>query len=484
MNGYKPNIILFITEQHRGDCLGIEDHPVLMTPNMDAVAGMGVRFTRAYSNCPTCIAARRTILSGRFPPTHGMVGYKEGVAWEIEDTLPAVLAKSGYETAWIGRSMHQHPPGKQFGFEHVVSGSGEHSAYMEFFRKRRPDDWEGPYGTGVMHNDWTARPWHLDEDLHPTNWTVHEALRFLRQREGSRPFFLVVSFLAAHPPLVPPAFYLERYIRTGVPEPVIGEWALPPPNNGKGLDVSGQHVDLKGEALLCARAGYYGLINHLDDQIRRILNPVRGVHQMTNGNTAIMLTSDHGEMLGDHYLWRKTVPYEPSARVPMLLSAPARFGIEPGTVVDRPVCLADVMPTILDLSGTPIPPGIEGQSLLQLSRGETVPWREQLHIEHAPLHHTLTDGREKYIWFVADGREQLFCLADDPMECRDLAGHPEAENRLLHWRTRMIQELAGRPEGFSDGANLIPGRPYMPVCPCAGPADTRGGSLPREHDDV
>jgi len=457
----RPNVLLFITEQHRGDCLGIENHPVLMTPNMDAIAGAGVRFARAYSNCPTCIAARRTILSGQFPATHGMVGYQEAVPWEIEDTLPAVLARAGYETAWIGRSMHQYPSDKSFGFEHVIRfGGGSGDAYMEYFQERRPDDWEGIFGTGVMNNDWTARPWHLEEDLHPTNWTVHEALRFLENRDQGRPFFMVVSFTSAHPPLLPPAFYLERYIRTGVPDPVIGDWAEPPPNGGKGLDVGGTRVDLKGEALLCARAGYYGLLNHLDDQIRRILNPVRGVDRMTGHNTAVMLTSDHGEMLGDHYRWHKIVPYEPAARVPMLLRAPERFDIEPRTVVDQAVCLADVMPTLLDLAGAPIPAGVEGRSLLPLLRGESTPWREFLHIEHAPIHHALTDGREKYIWFVSDGREQFFRLTDDPAECRDLANRPQEADRVALWRARMVQELADRPEGFSDGARLIPGRPY------------------------
>lgn len=460
----QPNIILFVTEQHRGDCLGIAGHPVLMTPNMDAIAGQGVRFTRAYTNCPTCIAARRSIISGQFPPTHGMVGYKDNTPWDIKDTLPAVLAREGYETAWIGRTMHQYPLDKKFGFEHVVRGDfREGSQYMAYFQQRRPDDWEGQNGTGVMHNDWTARPWHVEEDLHPTNWTVHEALRFLRTRDTSRPFFLVVSFLAAHPPFVPPAFYLERYIRTGVPDPVIGDWAVPPPNGGKGMDIGGQRVDLKGEALLCARAGYYGLLNHLDDQLRRILSPITGVDRMTGHNTAVMLTSDHGEMLGDHYHWHKIVPYEPSANIPMLLRAPQRFNIKPGTVIDQPVCLADVMPTILDLAGAPIPEGVEGRSLLPLLRGETEPWREYLHIEHAPVHHSLTDGREKFIWFVADGREQFFRLADDPHECHDLINQPEEAERIKHWRALLVKELKNRPEGFTDGLKLIPGRPYSPV---------------------
>lgn len=457
----KPNILLFVTEQHRGDCLGIEDHEVLMTPNMDAIAGAGVRFTRAYSSCPTCIAARRSLLSGQFPATHGMVGYQEGVTWHIEHTLPAVLAKAGYETCWVGRSMHQYPPDKRFGFEHMITL--EHrcpSDYLDFIQQHRPEDWEGIYGTGVMHNDWTARPWHLEEDLHPTNWTVHEALRFLRNRELSRPFFLVVSFLAAHPPLVPPAFYLERYIRQGVPKPVIGDWTIPPPNKGKGMDVSAQSVDLTGEALLCARAGYYALLNHLDDQIRRLINPVTGVDRMTGNNTVIALTSDHGEMLGDHYLWRKTVPYEPSARVPLLLRAPQRFGFQSGTIVDKPVGLEDIMPTFLDMAGVAIPDSVDGRSLVPLARGEATDWRNYMHIEHAPVHHSLTNGKEKYIWFAVDGREQFFRLTDDPTECHNLAAIPEETERLSHWRCLLVEELENRAEGFADGARLIPGRPY------------------------
>jgi arylsulfatase len=461
----KPNILLFITEQHRADCLGIEDHPVLLTPNMDTIARSGVRFTRAYTPCPTCIAARRSILSGQFPSTHGMVGYHDGIPWQEEQTLPASLSQAGYETAWIGRGMHQHPPGKHFGFEHVVSF--DHTSprdYLKYFRERRPDDWEGAYGTGVMHNDWTARPWHLEEDLHPTNWTVHEALRFLRARDTNRPFFLVVSFLSAHPPLLPPAFYLDRYIRTGVPDPVIGDWAEPPPDGGRGLDIGGHSVDLTGEALLSARAGYYGLINHMDDQIRRILSPVTGVDRMTNGNTVVALTSDHGEMLGDHYRWHKVMPYEPSARVPLLLRAPAHLGIQTDAVVHEPVTLADIMPTVLDIAGADIPGTVEGKSLLPLLRGESTGLHTYIHIEHAPHYQCLTDGREKYIWFVADGREQFFRLTDDPNECHNLAALPEEAARLSHWRSLLVDELKNRPEGFSDGTDLIAGRPYAAVC--------------------
>jgi arylsulfatase A-like enzyme len=393
-----------------------------------------------------------------------MVGYRERTEWNIGNTLPALLSHAGYETAWVGRSMHQYPAEKHFGFEHVVSMDHRcPGPYNAALLARHPDDWEGIYSAGIMHNDWTARPWHLEEDLHPTNWTIHEALRFIRERDTTRPFFLVVSFIASHPPLIPPAFYLDRYIRTGVPDPIVGDWAVPPPNGGKGMDVASANVNLRGEALLSARAGYYGLLNHLDDQLRRIINPVTGFDPGNREGTIAMLTSDHGEMLGDHYLWRKTVPYHGSIRIPLLVSAPPSFGLKRGAALPHPVGLEDVMPTCLDFAGVSIPDSVEGRSLLPLMRGENAAWREYIHIEHAPMHHTLCDGKEKFIWFAADGREQFFRLATDPNECHDLIRKPKEAKRIAHWRNLLIKELAGRPEGFTDGKRLIPGRPYRAV---------------------
>src|SRR5690606_31750983 len=106
-------------------------------------------------------------------------------------------------------------------------------------------------------------------------------------------------------------------------------------------------IQLEGEALLSTRAAYYGMINHIDDQIRRLLNPVDGP---AKENTIVVFTSDHGEMLGDHYCWRKSLPYEPAARIPLLIRATHVFGFEQEAVFDQPVCLEDIMPTLLDLA--------------------------------------------------------------------------------------------------------------------------------------
>ena len=483
----RPNFLVIMVDQQRGDCLGIENHPVLLTPNMDNIGANGVRFTHCYSTCPVCQPARRSLLSGQFPATHGLLDNVDGADWDAPPTLPGVLRNAGYQTYLVGRDMHQFPPRKRYGFDHMVTSTLSDSAYGEWLESQLPGRGAGYYTSGAMHNDWTGRPWHLDESLHMTNWIVNESMQFLRKRDPSCPFFLVVSFLAPHPPLLPPLCYLERYRQMELPEPAVGDWAVLPPNGGIGDDIGSSRVHLSGEALRSCRAAYYGLINHIDDQLRRLLNPVSGVDRITDDNTVVIFTSDHGEMLGDHYLWRKSLPYEGAARVPLLVRIPACLapelgfkastpealpnpslyyqhpGANAGLVIEEPTCLEDIMPTILDIAGVQLPETVEGQSLLPLMRGEEIPWRPYIHIECSPIHHSLTDGKQKYIWFTEDGREQFFDLLTDPKECHDLSSNPKMVSHIDRWRELLIKELKNRPEGFSDGQRLIPGRPYPPV---------------------
>ena len=459
----RPNILFIVTEQHRADCVGYENHPVLLTPNLDNIAHNGVRFGRFYSACPSCISARRSMLTGQLPQTHGVVGYCEGLEWDAP-TLPGVLRDHGYQTHLVGRTMHQFPTRFRRGYESMeIASLGEDCDYLEFLRDHGPSGQSGWFGGGVMHNDWTVHPWHMDEHLHQTNWTVERALHFLRRRDPTCPFFLTVSFIGAHPPLQPPAFYLERYLRTGVPEPVVGDWATPPGPDETDL-VAPHRIDLRGEAMRSARAAYYGLINHIDDQLRRLLNPVIG---LTTRDTLVVFTSDHGELLGDHHLWRKGHPLEGSARVPCAIAGPPALGLRRGARIDAPCSHADLMPTILELAGIPIPDGVDGRSLVPLLRGETAD-APVLHIEHAGFEHGLTDGATKYLWNPPDGRELLFDLAADPQECHDLAASPEYAQCLAGWRQQLVERLAERPEGFVAEGKLVPGRPCPAALPHAG----------------
>ncbi|MBN8216949.1 MAG: sulfatase-like hydrolase/transferase [Spirochaetes bacterium] len=464
----KPNFILIISDQHRGDCLGIEGHPVLLTPTLDHLAASGGSFAHAYSTCPVCIPARRSLLSGQFPSTHGMVGMEDNIPWYPPATLPGELRKAGYQTVLVGRDMHQSPRRKRFGFDQMVHTGDVH-----------PDDVTGPlpghgenpsWSHGLDANGWTARPWHLADDLHPSYRTVDAALHFLSRRDPECPFFLVVSFAAPHPPLYPPAFYFDRYLRTGVPKPLLGTWETAPAHGGLGAAPDSHAVNLQGEALLSCRAGYYGLINHIDDQIHRLLNPHGELDDKTRSNTVILYTSDHGEMLGDHHLFRKSAPYEGASRIPLILQAPPSFGFPRGARLETPACLEDVMPTILALAGVPCPESVDGRNLvpdLSGSLPESSP--RILHLEMArepgQSWHALTNGQRKYIWRPSDGREQFFDLASDPGELTDLSGKAEYQEPLRRFREHLIGELGQRCEGFVVEGRLKPGAAVRKTLP-------------------
>jgi len=460
----QPNFIVFMTDQQRGDCLSADGHPCLLTPVMDSIGGGGTRFRRAYTTCPSCVPARRSFLSGQSPFNNQMVGMTAS-PWEPPTTMPRELAKAGYQTAIVGRVMHQYRPDGHYGFEYV---SEDYDAYLD---DNQPNGGGGQKGHGIPANGWTARPWHLDEHLHHTHWVVNEALRFLENRDTTRPFFLCVSFVAPHPPLTPPAFYMDRYLRQDLPGPYIGDWAAPPANGGFGLDIERPAVDLRGEAFRSCAAGYFGLINHVDDQMYRVIDVLkRGRAQF--GDTVTMHCSDHGEMLGDHYHFRKTFAYEASARVPLLISPPASYGFPTHQVSEHPVCLEDVMPTVLDFAGCDIPENVDGQSLLPILKGEECPdVRAVLHGEHARCYddiynnHYLIDGREKFIWLSHTGQELLFDIQEDPNEMRNLAALDMNAARVARWRDRMIDQLKDRPEGFVDSGRLVAGKTHVPIPP-------------------
>jgi arylsulfatase A-like enzyme len=464
----RPNILLIMTDQHRGDTLSLERHPVVQTPNMDHIGGRGMHFKRAYTTCPSCIAARRSVLSGQFPSTHGMVGFQDRIEWHPKATMPGELTKAGYQTAIVGRTMHQWPREKRYGFETqelVTGSSGDWPTDYELaMANAHPGGAHGRGAHGIDGNGWVSRPWHLDESLHEVHWTVTRSIHWLKRRDPSCPFFLLMSFNPPHPPSVPPAHYMDRYLALDLPEPYIGDWAQRPANDGLGLHPANARCVLEGERMRNARAGYYGAINYVDDQIARILS-------MIPPNTVVIFTADHGEMLGDHYLFRKTYAYEGSARVPMMIAGP---GIEGGQTYDQPVCLEDIMPTVLDLAGAPIPDCVDGKSLAGVLRGDRKPLREYLHGEHGTCYaydlaqHYLTDETWKYIWHVSNGHEQLFNLKDDPNELHDLSSSAQHADEIATWRGRMAAQLRDREEGFVEGDKLVAGRAYPAAMSHAG----------------
>ena len=217
---------------------------------------------------------------------------------------------------------------------------------------------------------------------------------------------------------------------------------------------------LPQDVLEHSRRAYYAQIAHIDNQIGRVLLSFR---RLKIDPPAIIFTSDHGEMLGDHNLFRKTWAYEGSAAVPLLMQIPGREGVE---FCDAPNISHDVYPTILDIAGVDAPGKIDGKSLLHFADDPgSADRREYVHGEHSACYcdgdgmQYLTDGKEKYIWWSVTGAEQFFDLRTDPYELTDLSDDPAHAERVDAWRQRLVKELAPREEdGLSDGRKLITGK--------------------------
>ena len=470
----RPNILLIMADQWRGDCLSIAGHPVVHTPYLDQLALAGARFSQAYSATPTCIPARAALFTGLRQESHGRVGYLDGIPWNYPLTLAGEFTRHGYQTQAIGK-MHVYPERSQMGFQNVIL----HDGFINHIRSNHPnyetaDDYtawlrekwgsDADYFAHGLHcNSNIARPWDKPEELHPTNWAAEQAVRFLRRRDPRKSFFLFLSFHRPHPPYDPPAWAFEQYLQQPMPPVPVGDWSQVFASYGHPKDPNTAYGEIDRYLLQRARAGYYGHMTHIDHQINRVLWALRE-HRLYD-DTVICFVSDHGELLGDHHLFRKGLPYDGSARIPLILKGPPESGILPNRDQDMLVELRDIMPTLLDCAGLPIPPEVQGHSFLPAARGESLPWRERLHGEHLIFGQSiqwLTDGHQKYIWFSGTGQEQLFDLDDDPQELHDLAQREDSQSRLAYWRQILVETLREREEGFVQGNSLITGQPVYP----------------------
>ncbi len=465
----RPNILLLMTDQQRGDCLGIDGHPVLQTPYLDSIGASGVRFKHAYSACPTCVPARRTLMSGKTTHGHGVyINYDTHMDCP---TLPGCFAEAGYQTHLAGK-IHLWPQRKLYGFHSSdwADGPGDirdPNDYTKFLSDNGINMPDASRIHGMDGNGWAARPWPLEERLHITNWTTDCALQFLERRDPTMPFFLNVSYFHPHQPGVPPEYYFNMYMDMDLPEPVKGDWSKVDEIPRRGMPVASTRINLDPLAIKQFQAGYYGCITHIDHQIGRILKRIPE-------NTIIVFISDHGEMLGDHGYARKGYGFEGSSRIPFIFKFPKNMEINPNQVREEVVELMDVMPSLLSAAGIAVPDGVEGKSLMPLLTGKDSSWREYIHGEIAALGEPdnepktgmqyLTDGKWKYIWHPGTGEEFFFNLENDPQELENLSESSDYISKIEIWRQRLIEQLAGRQEGFTDGKKLLKTKGITRLC--------------------
>ena len=466
------HIFLIICDQMRADCMGIAGHPDVKTPYLDSLALEGTLFSNAYSACPSCIPARAALMTGLSQRNHRRVGYQDGIPWEYDAMLPQRLNQLGWQTECVGK-MHVHPPLLSCGFDHIKLHDGYlgyyrnpqkpywqhqsvHDSYLHFLKQRQGPDAD-VNDCGPESNSWITQPWIYDQASHPTNWAVTESIRSLQMRDRSRPFFLMTSFVRPHPPFDAPAEYLELYRHKALREPAGSDWQASGGEDDRRYDSRCGCRDTEVRQL--AMAGYYACITHMDHQIGRLLQAIQAEGILED--SIILFTSDHGEELFDHGLFRKARPYQGSIHIPLIVRVGKniRSQQQPAVCTDV-VELRDILPTLLSYAGQPVR-DTDGVDLRPILEGESAQSRNFLHGEHSygeMSSHFIVTQQDKYIWYSQTGQEQYFRLCEDPREQHDAIQEPGARPRVEQLRSLLIRQLEGREEGFTDGRQLFTGK--------------------------
>ena len=481
-------ILLITADQLRADCLACMGHPIVKTPNIDALAADGVLFRRHYNNAVPCGPSRASLLTGMYPTNHRMI--TNGTPLDSSFTNVALeMRKGGYDPTLFGytditpdpRFLPADDPrlttyeGVLPGFT-VAQAFPEHSLDWAAYLRRQGYAVEAPgYGIYAPENPddgrgLSAQPSVFRAEHSETAWLMDKVIDHL-EFAGDHPFFIHASFLRPHPPFIAPEPYNDLYRDAELPDrvcartpdeeraqhPAIGYFQDYPSldNFLKGVE-DRPLSDLGDEDFRQIKATYLALITEVDDHIGRLVSFLKekGIYE----DTIIVLTSDHGEQMGDHGLMGKVSYFEKSYHIPLIVKGGPDF--EPGRVVDQFTEAVDIMPTLLDLCGLPVPHQCDGRSLVPLLAGETPEdWREfvcgQVDFRNVVTKKAergfrlrsdqcaalwLRDDRYKYIHF-SGLPAALYDLNEDPGELKNLADDPahmtvllEYAQKLLTWR--------------------------------------------------
>ena len=470
----RPNVLLISTDHWPAGLLGEAGHPDVLTPTLDELARNGVRFRNAYSECPVCIPARRTLMTGTSPRKHGDRDFGETNPMPDLKTMAQTFRDTGYQAYAVGK-LHVYPQRDRIGFDDVIldeEGRTQYGVVDDYEAFLADQGFAGcQFDHGMSNNDYNVRTWHLAENLHATNWASQQMIRTIKRRDPCRPAFWFLSYRHPHPPIVPLETYLAMYRDTEVRWPVQGSWCreeLPYLLQA----VRGRSAHMTVRQVHDALHGFYALCTHIDHQLRVVLGTLR--EEGLLDDTVICFTSDHGDMLGRHGMWAKRLFYEPAANIPMIVmgaSNDRRVGHH--RVDDRLVGWQDVMPTLLDLARIEVPDSVEGLSMV----GERT--RDWLYGEVGEGDHAtrmIRQGRHKLVYYPAGNVRQLFDVESDPLELRDLAGDPESREDLEGLTSTLVRELYGGDERWARQGQLV-GRPAREFHP--GP--NRGLSSQRGH---
>lgn len=427
----QPNILFLMLDQAAPQVLKAWGGGVCRTPVIDSLAETGAVFENAYCNYPLCAPARYALMTGRLPSRIG--AYDNACELPSEQpTFAHYLRALGYHTCLSGK-MHFIGADQLHGFEERVTTEVYPSGFM----------WTADWSSDPE----VRAPWYHSMDpvkeAGPVPRSVNteydfevtvEAVRWLHdhhERSPERPFFLAVSYISPHDPYIPPPSAWRLYDGVEIDAPAVGD--IPPeecdPHSRRLRGVIGRAPgDVTADEILNMRRAYYAVMSWIDRQIETVLDTLDDLGR--RGDTVIVLTADHGDMLGERGLFYKMSFFEHSARVPLIVCAPGRF--KPGRVRAN-VSLIDLAPTFLEWAGGGAAPDLyaplDGRSLNGLLAGEDSGRDGAVHGEYTgegaqrPLL-MVRRGRYKYIYGEEDP-PQLYDLESDPHELTNLAGRKE-----------------------------------------------------------
>lgn len=503
------NILLITADQFRADCLSVVGHPCVRTPNIDALAADGMLFTRHFGQCPPCGPSRTSLLTGMYQMNHRSVQNGTPLDAGLTNLAKEVRRASvepwliGYtDTTMDPRTMDRADP-RLKRYEEILPGMLQFAPGSEW--GEGDTDWRHHLrrlGYDIADNPFQQRPdWPHAAERGPTfaptfykaehsdtAYTADRAIRFIGQMTGA-PWFLHVSFLRPHPPFVAPEPWNDMYSLEEVPDFV----ALPSLEDERAvhpfLDYRLDHLEMDPKLPIGtppnenipwrqARATYYGLISELDFNLGRVMAALKESGDYER--TLIVFTSDHGEMLGDHWVWGKEVPYDAATHVPLVVRSPRTPVSARGRTVTKFTEHIDLMPTILDHLGLDVPLQCDGRSLNGfLEGGAPDRWRSSARWEYdfRNIYDPSVEGRfglsidecsmsilrtetGKYVHFA--GLDALyFDLEEDPGELKNRIADPsymrqvlEHAGQMLDWRLafnrREMTGIAIRTRGFAE----------------------------------
>ncbi len=425
----RPNILVVMADQLAPQFTGAYGHPVVQTPHLDALAARGMRFDAAYCNSPLCAPSRFAFMTGQHITRHG--AYDN--AAEFKASVPTFahhLRALGYKTCLSGR-MHFVGPDQKHGFEErlttdIYPGDFAWTPNWED-HETRIDSWYHNMDT-VAESGPAAATFVLDYDdevsFAANRWLIDHARR--RAQGEDAPFALVASFFSPHDPYVARQDYWDRYedVDIDLPQHAPDPDTLDPFARRVLDGIGAADLPMTPDQTRAARRAYYANVTYIDDQIGKLVHTLEATGALDN--TVIVVTSDHGDMLGERGLWFKMTYFEHSARVPLIMAGP---GVAHGTAPNA-CSLIDLLPTFAEIAGAEpdsLAGPLDGRSLLPLARGEADPVDEAIGeycAEMTPYPvFMIRRGPLKLIYSAIDP-PQLYDVAADPLETINLATDP------------------------------------------------------------